>query len=193
MSSNLRPGLLRLRMVAGVAAGFNAPISGVFFAVETVLQKRSRAPSDNSGQVLAMSSALWQIAQEPLPSWSHDAQHEQSSLRPSPCQRVTTAKPVLCADGITVAAILLACVASSAVVQAGLGDNPAFRVPRYQLQGVAEIPLVLLLGALGGAVSAIFLYSSQVQCTVCHGCVAAGPLCAVCMNAVRGSACCSSS
>ena len=58
--------------------------------------------------------------------------------------------------------MLLACVAASAVVQAGLGDNPAFRVPRYQLQGVAELPLVLALGALGGVVSAIFLYSSQV-------------------------------
>ena len=43
------PRPLRVTCRAGVAAGFNAPISGVFFAVETVLQKRSRAPNDNSG------------------------------------------------------------------------------------------------------------------------------------------------
>ena len=66
------------------------------------------------------------------------------------------------ADGVTVAAVLLACVAASVVSQAGLGDNPAFRVPHYQLQSVAELPLILVLGALGGGISAIFVYSSQV-------------------------------
>ena len=101
----------------------------------------------------------------------------------------------MCADGITVAAILLACVASSAVVQAGLGDNPAFRVPRYQLQGVAELPLVLLLGALGGVVSAVFLYSSQVRRAALQGlCVwwlgLAASMCSVLCACVR-SCCCS--
>ena len=42
-------GRAQARCCAGVAAGFNAPISGVFFAVETVLQKRSRTPAENSG------------------------------------------------------------------------------------------------------------------------------------------------
>ncbi len=35
---------------AGVAAGFNAPIAGVFFAVETVLQRQRSSRSSGSGR-----------------------------------------------------------------------------------------------------------------------------------------------
>lgn len=34
---------------AGVAAGFNAPIAGVFFAVETVLQRQKPKPIEAGG------------------------------------------------------------------------------------------------------------------------------------------------
>jgi H+/Cl- antiporter ClcA len=43
---------------AGVAAGFNAPISGVFFAVETVLQRTRRDPGDGSAQQQQQQQAL---------------------------------------------------------------------------------------------------------------------------------------
>eukprot|EP00890_Picochlorum_soloecismus_P000905 jgi/Picsp_1/1815/NSC_05282-R1_chloride channel protein clc-f len=40
---------------SGVAAGFNAPVSGVFFAVETVLQNRKASPvSGSNGLTIAM-------------------------------------------------------------------------------------------------------------------------------------------
>lgn len=98
-----------------MAAGFNAPISGVFFAVETVLQKRgNKSTGENS-------------------------------------------------EGVTIAAVLLACLASSIASQAGLGAVPAFRVPNYRIQSLYEMPLVLLLGALGGCVSSAMVYSSQVS------------------------------
>lgn len=42
-------------MAAGVAAGFNAPISGVFFAVESVLQKPGAR--DEYGDVMDSSVA----------------------------------------------------------------------------------------------------------------------------------------
>ncbi|KAK9800336.1 hypothetical protein WJX73_004667 [Symbiochloris irregularis] len=100
---------------AGLAAGFNAPISGVFFAVETVLQRRS---NKNTGEN---------------------------------------------SEGVTIAAVLLACLVSSLVGQAGMGATPAFRVPNYRLQSVYEMPLVLLLGALGGVVSSALVYASQVS------------------------------
>ena len=36
---------------AGVAAGFNAPVAGVFFAVETVLQKQKLPRPGSSGDL----------------------------------------------------------------------------------------------------------------------------------------------
>ena len=64
--------------------------------------------------------------------------------------------------GVTIAAVLLACLVASIASQAGLGAVPTFRVPSYRLQSVYEMPLVLLLGVLGGCVSSAFVYSSQV-------------------------------
>ena len=47
--------------------------------------------------------------------------------------------------------------------QAGLGAEPAFRVPEYELHSVAEMPLVMALGGLCGVVSAAFLHADKVQ------------------------------
>ena len=100
---------------AGVAAGFNAPISGVFFAVETVLQSGKQGPRSGDSQ------------------------------------------------GLTVAMVLLACVLSATVSQAGLGATPSIRVPpEYELQSLYELPLVLLCGACCGLVSAAFLSANEV-------------------------------
>ena len=72
-----------LNVAAGVAAGFNAPISGVFFAVETVLQKRNRAPSYNSGQVLLPSMQLVCIQREMRLIINHICVRAQASCLPS--------------------------------------------------------------------------------------------------------------
>ena len=101
----------------GVAAGFNAPISGVFFAVESVLQREPR-----------------------------DSETEARN-----------------SSGLTVAMVLLASVLAAIVSRAGLGDNPAFRVPPYQLQSLWEIPLVMILGSACGLVSVGFSYCSEVN------------------------------
>jgi len=100
-----------------VAAGFNAPISGVFFAVESVL---NREPRDS-----------------------------ETEARNS--------------SGLTVGMVLLASVVAAIVSRAGLGDNPAFRVPPYQLQSIWELPLVMLLGSTCGVVSVGFSYCSEVR------------------------------
>ena len=105
-----------LALLVGVAAGFNAPISGVFFAVESVLQREPR-----------------------------DSETEARN-----------------SSGLTVAMVLLASVLAAIVSRAGLGDNPAFRVPAYQLQSLWEIPLVMLLGSACGLVSVGFSYCSEV-------------------------------
>lgn len=45
---DLHPTCLRAYACAGVAAGFNAPIAGVFFAVESVLQRTGTGASEGA-------------------------------------------------------------------------------------------------------------------------------------------------
>ena len=53
--------------------------------------------------------------------------------------------------------IILAAVSANAVSILVLGSEPAFSVPRLQMGSLAEMPLVLLLGVLVGAVAAGFI------------------------------------
>jgi CIC family chloride channel protein len=85
---------------AGIAAAFNAPIAGVFFALELIF----------NGVIT-------------------------SSL----------------------GAILLAAVASAVFTQAIEGAQPAFRVPQYSFHTPLELPLYLILGALAGPISALYI------------------------------------
>ena len=118
---------------AGVAAGFNAPIAGVFFAFETVLQK--------------------QLLRAVVSSAEDDGTAKQAKQQ---VQRMQDS------SALTVAMVLLASVVAAVVSQAGLGSSPAFRVPEYRLQSLYELPLYLVFGALCGAVSASFSYSARV-------------------------------
>ena len=111
---------------AGVAAGFNAPIAGVFFAVETVLQKQLFKAS---------------VATQQSPT-AVDGQNDSG--------------------GLAIAMVLLACVLAAVTSQAGLGTSPAFKVPDYKLESLAELPLYLLFGSLCGVVSASFSFSARV-------------------------------
>jgi H+/Cl- antiporter ClcA/CBS domain-containing protein len=89
--------LLAAGAAAGVSAGFNSPIAGVFFALEVVLNS-------------------------------------------------TTATP-------TVSVIVLSAVISSLVAQMGLGSQPAFKLPIYEVQSAWELPLYLGLGVLASLLS----------------------------------------
>jgi CIC family chloride channel protein len=85
---------------AGIASAFNAPIAGVFFALELIF----------NGMIT-------------------------SSLGP----------------------VLLAAVASAVFTQAIEGAQPAFRVPQYAFHTPLELPLYLILGALAGPISALYI------------------------------------
>ncbi len=96
--------LLGAGAAAGFAAGFNAPIAGVFFALEVVLGATSFASS-------------------------------------------------------AVSVVLLAAVVAGLVAQIGLGTQPAFDLPVYQVISPLELPLYLGLGLGASLVSLTYTQS----------------------------------
>jgi H+/Cl- antiporter ClcA/CBS domain-containing protein len=97
--------LLGAGAAAGLAAGFNAPIAGVFLALEVIL---------GSTFVTAAASVL-----------------------------------------------VLAAVLSAFVAQLGLGGQPAFTLPAYEVLSLWELPLYLGLGVLACLVSLTFSATLQ--------------------------------
>ncbi|MFM2063610.1 MAG: hypothetical protein RLZZ507_3281 [Cyanobacteriota bacterium] len=91
--------LLGAGAAAGLAAGFNAPIAGVFFALEVVMGATSFATS-------------------------------------------------------AVSVVLLAAVVAALIAQIGLGSQPAFALPAYQVRSPLELPLYIGLG-LGASLVAL--------------------------------------
>ncbi|MEH1834219.1 MAG: chloride channel protein [Nostoc sp.] len=96
--------LLGAGAAAGLAAGFNAPIAGVFFALEVVMGATSFATS-------------------------------------------------------AVSVVLLAAVVAALIAQIGLGAQPAFDLPVYQVRSPLELPLYLGLGLGASLVSLTYTES----------------------------------
>lgn len=97
--------LLGAGAAAGLAAGFNAPIAGVFFALEVVL-----------GTTFANSA---------------------------------------------VSLVLLSAVVSALISQIGLGGQPAFLLPAYEVRSPLELPLYVGLGLFASLVSIAYTQAIQ--------------------------------
>jgi len=97
--------LLGAGAAAGLAAGFNAPIAGVFFALEVVL-----------GTTFATSA---------------------------------------------VSVVVLSAVVAALISQIGLGGQPAFTLPSYEVRSPLELPLYLGLGLFASLVSIAYTQSIQ--------------------------------
>ncbi|WP_392530748.1 chloride channel protein [Nostoc sp. C117] len=104
VSQERRRLLLGAGAAAGLAAGFNAPIAGVFFALEVVMGATSFATS-------------------------------------------------------AVSVVLLAAVVAALIAQIGLGAQPAFDLPAYQVRSPLELPLYLGLGLGASLVSLTYTQS----------------------------------
>ncbi|CAN1212491.1 chloride channel protein [Tumidithrix helvetica PCC 7403] len=101
--------LLSAGGAAGLSAGFNAPIAGVFFALEVLLR-------DSFG----------------------------------------TSKSSLNSD---ISVVVIAAVVSALVAQIGLGEQPAFSLPVYEVRSYWELPLYMGLGVLASLVAIAYTRS----------------------------------
>ncbi len=104
---------------AGLAAGFNAPIAGVFFALEVLLGDTFGTTKTNFNS--------------------------------------------------NVSVVVIAAVVSALVAQIGLGGQPAFNLPAYDVRSYWELPLYLGLGVLASLVAVAFTKALQVAREVFAG------------------------
>jgi len=139
--------LLACGAAAGVSSGFNAPLSGVFFALEVVQASLPtisiQIPSPPPGTGTEGISSIGKI------------EHQQQSFF---------------ANSGSITAILISSVLSALVSRLFLGDELALKLVTYDIQTpLSELPLYILLGTFCGIVAVAFSQTAKFSKSVFEG------------------------
>ena len=139
--------LLACGAAAGVSSGFNAPLSGVFFALEVVQASLPSLslPIDASNDVIITNNS------------NDNEDTDKISVRNIELQQQS-----LSGDSSSITAILISSVVATLMSRVFLGDELALQVLTVDIPTpLCELPLYLLLGASCGLVSVIFSQTAK--------------------------------
>jgi H+/Cl- antiporter ClcA len=130
INQSRRLGLVAAGSAAGISAGFGAPIAGLFFAFEAVLQPAQMRRNAALAVRGVGGSGGGGTDDDDLDT---DGGGGSTGFGAS-----------------TTESVILASVLAAVVSNALLGEQPAFVVPAFELKNLAELPLYLPLGLLCG-------------------------------------------
>ncbi|KAL7564579.1 hypothetical protein ACA910_017926 [Epithemia clementina (nom. ined.)] len=144
--------LLSSGAAAGVAAGFNAPIAGVFFALEIM---------QNAFQ--SMDRQQKEKADDDITN-TNGANNNNNNESAPPQPQSTSSNSAMTTNPI-ITPILMASVISALISQDILGNHLIFKVSQgLAIQpSLSELPLYILLGAMSGLVAFAFSYSAKIS------------------------------